>query len=120
MAEARLAVAFQFQVTDEGEIKVHLDRRILVDVYRSIRRVIRRKLFKSRNAAIQVTLYSHYLTLSLHFFLLLFLSNAFLRRRHKKALLRVNDRGGGWRTSILVLCRACLCVCVCVCVLYVL
>ncbi|KAL5260125.1 hypothetical protein ACHWQZ_G010297 [Mnemiopsis leidyi] len=53
MAEARLAVAFQFQVTDEGEIKVHLDRRILVDVYRSIRRVIRRKLFKSRNAAIQ-------------------------------------------------------------------
>ena len=72
MAEARLAVAFQFQVTDEGEIKVHLDRRILVDVYRSIRRVIRRKLFKSRNAAIQVTLYSHYLTLSLHFFSLFF------------------------------------------------
>ena len=54
MAEARLAVAFQFQVTDEGEIKVHLDRRILVDVYRSIARVIKRKLFKSRNAAIQV------------------------------------------------------------------
>ena len=27
--------------------------------------------------------------------------NAFLRRRRKKALLRVNDRGGGWRTCIL-------------------
>ena len=54
MAEARLAVAFQVQVTDEGEFKVHLDRRILHDVYRSIKRVIKRKIFKSRNAAIQV------------------------------------------------------------------
>lgn len=53
MAEARLAVAFQFQVTDEGEIKIHLDRRILVDVARSVKRIIRRKMFKSRNAAIQ-------------------------------------------------------------------
>ncbi|XP_063681004.1 carnitine O-palmitoyltransferase 1, liver isoform-like isoform X4 [Bolinopsis microptera] len=53
MAEARLAVAFQVQVTDEGEFKVHLDRRILHDVYRSIKRVIKRKIFKSRNAAIQ-------------------------------------------------------------------
>ena len=31
--------------------------------------------------------------------------NAFLRRRRKKALLRVNDRGGGWRMCILGLCR---------------
>ena len=45
-------------------------------------------------------------------------SNAFLRRRRKKALLRVNDRGGGWRMCILALCRACLCACfVRVCVL---
>ena len=42
-----------------------------------------------------------------------FPSNAFLRRRRKKALLRVNDRGGGWRTCILALCRVCVCVCVC-------
>ena len=49
-----------------------------------------------------------------------FPSNAFLRRRRKKALLRVNDRGGGLRMSILALCRACVCVCAaCVCVLYV-
>jgi len=34
-----------------------------------------------------------------------FPSNAFLRRRRKKALLRVNDRGGGWRMCILGLCR---------------
>lgn len=54
MAEARLAVAFQFQVTDEGEIKIHLDRRILVDIYRSTKRVLSRKIFKSRNAFIQV------------------------------------------------------------------
>ena len=27
--------------------------------------------------------------------------NAFLRRRRKKALLRVNDRGGGWKMCIL-------------------
>ena len=40
-----------------------------------------------------------------------FPSNAFLRRRRKKALLRVNDRGGGWKTCILASCRACLCVC---------
>ena len=46
-----------------------------------------------------------------------FPSNSFLRRRRKKALLRVNDRGGGWRMCILALCRACVCVCVlCVCV----
>ena len=40
--------------------------------------------------------------------------NAFLRRRRKKALLRVNDRGGGWRTCILDLCRVCVCVTLCV------
>ena len=34
-----------------------------------------------------------------------FPSNAFLRRRRKKALLRVNDRGGVWRMCILGLCR---------------
>ena len=45
-----------------------------------------------------------------------FPSNAFLRRRRKKALLRVNDRGGGWRTCILALCRVCVCTCVYVCV----
>ena len=45
-----------------------------------------------------------------------FPSNAFLRRRRKKALLRVNDRGGGWRMCILALCRVCVCVCVYVCV----
>ena len=44
-----------------------------------------------------------------------FPSNAFLRRRRKKALLRVNDRGGGWRTCILALCRVSVCVCVRVC-----
>ena len=37
-----------------------------------------------------------------------FPSNAFLRRRRKKALLRVNDRGGGWRMCILALCRVCV------------
>ena len=43
-----------------------------------------------------------------------FPSNAFLRRRRKKALLRVNDRGGGWRTCILAyLCRVCVCHAVC-------
>ena len=46
-----------------------------------------------------------------------FPSNAFLRRRRKKALLRVNDRGGVWRMCILALCRACVCVRVfCTCV----
>ena len=39
-----------------------------------------------------------------------FPSNAFLRRRRKKALLRVNDRGGGWKMCILALCRVCVCV----------
>ena len=34
-----------------------------------------------------------------------FPSNAFLRRRRKKALLRVNDRGGVWKMCILGLCR---------------
>ena len=34
--------------------------------------------------------------------------------RRKKALLRVNDRGGVWRMCILALCRACV-----LCVLYV-
>ena len=34
-----------------------------------------------------------------------FPSTAFLRRRRKKALLRVNDRGGVWRMCILGLCR---------------
>jgi len=53
MAEARLAVAFQFAVTDEGEIKVHLDRRIITDFIRSFTRTIKRKIFKSRNAAVQ-------------------------------------------------------------------
>ena len=48
--------------------------------------------------------------------LIFFPSNAFLRRRRKKALLRVNDRGGGWRTCILALCRVCVCVCVSRCV----
>ena len=36
--------------------------------------------------------------------------NAFLRRRRKKALLRVNDREGGWKMCILALCRVCVCV----------
>ena len=40
-----------------------------------------------------------------------FPSNAFLRRRRKKALLRVNDRGGGWSLCILALCRACVFTC---------
>ena len=35
--------------------------------------------------------------------------NAFLRRRRKKALLRVNDRGGGWKMCILALRRVCVC-----------
>ena len=39
----------------------------------------------------------------------IFPSNAFLRRRCKKALLRVNDRGGGWRMCTLALCCACVC-----------
>ena len=39
-----------------------------------------------------------------------FPSDAFLRRRRNMALLRVNDRGGGWRMCILALCRACVCV----------
>ena len=43
-----------------------------------------------------------------------FPSNAFLRRRRKKALLRVNDRGGGWKTCILALCRVCVTVYACV------
>ena len=34
--------------------------------------------------------------------------NAFLRRRRKKALLRVNDRGGGWKMCILALRRVCV------------
>ena len=39
------------------------------------------------------------------------------RRRRKKALLRVNDRGGVWRMCILALCRACVSVRVfCTCV----
>ena len=38
-----------------------------------------------------------------------FPSNAFLRRRRKKALLRVNDRGGVWRMCILGLCRVYVC-----------
>ena len=41
-----------------------------------------------------------------------FPSNAFLRRRRKKALLRVNDRGGVWRMCILGLCRVYVCACV--------
>ena len=40
--------------------------------------------------------------------------NAFLRRRRKKALLRVNDRGGGWKMCILALRRVCVCVTLCV------
>ena len=40
--------------------------------------------------------------------------NAFLRRRRKKALLRVNDRGGGWKMCILALRRVCVCVSRCV------
>ena len=39
-----------------------------------------------------------------------FPSNAFLRRRRKKALLRVNDRGGGWKMCILALRRVCVSV----------
>ena len=35
--------------------------------------------------------------------------NAFLRRRRKKALLRVNDRGVGWKMCILALRRVCVC-----------
>ena len=41
-----------------------------------------------------------------------FPSNAFLRRRRKKALLRVNDRGGVWRMCILGLCRVYVRACV--------
>ena len=44
-------------------------------------------------------------------FLIFLPSNAFLRRRRKKALLRVNDRGGGWIMCILALCRVCVRVC---------
>ena len=33
-----------------------------------------------------------------------------------KALLRVNDRGGGWRMCIIALCCACVSVCVSACV----
>ena len=39
-----------------------------------------------------------------------FLSDALLRQRRKKALLRVNNRGGGWKMCILGLCPACACV----------
>ena len=38
--------------------------------------------------------------------------NAFLRRRRKKALLRVNDRGGDSRMCILGLCRVYVRACV--------
>ena len=41
----------------------------------------------------------------------IFVIFSFLRRRLKKALLRVNDRGGDWRTCILALCRACVSLC---------
>ena len=33
----------------------------------------------------------------------------FSRLRRKKALLRVNDRGGGWKMCILALRRVCVC-----------
>ena len=54
MAEARLAVAFQFQLTDEGEFVIHIDRRIFIDIWRSAVRVVKRKVLKGRNAFMQV------------------------------------------------------------------
>ena len=63
---------------------------------------------KASTSIISVYAEGNYTTLYSDFFP----SNAFLRRRRKKALLRVNDRGGVWRMCILayVVC-ACLCTC---------
>ena len=53
MAEARLAVAFQFQVTDEGSLRVNLDRKLLFSIGLSILRQATRRYQRVRNAALR-------------------------------------------------------------------
>ena len=52
MAEARLAVAFQFQVTDQG-IHLHFDKDALKFVFTALFRSARRVVKRTRNAILK-------------------------------------------------------------------
>ena len=43
MAEARLAVAFQFAVTDDGQLNIHVDKDVFHHVFRALKKTVRRK-----------------------------------------------------------------------------
>ena len=43
MAEARLAVAFQFAVTDDGQLNIHFDKDVIHHVFRALRKTVKRK-----------------------------------------------------------------------------
>lgn len=43
MAEARLAVAFQFAVTDDGQLNVHVDKDVFHHVFRALVKSVKRK-----------------------------------------------------------------------------
>lgn len=44
MAEARLAVAFQFAVTDDGELNVHFDKDVVRHIFRVVAKSVKRKM----------------------------------------------------------------------------
>ena len=43
MAEARLAVAFQFAVTDDGQLNIHFDKDVFHHVFRALKKTAKRK-----------------------------------------------------------------------------
>lgn len=43
MAEARLAVAFQFAVSDDGQLNIHFDKDVIYHVFRALIKTVKRK-----------------------------------------------------------------------------
>ena len=53
MAEARLAVAFQFAVTDDGELNIHFDKDVVKHVLRALGKAVKRKVKAAKHAMLK-------------------------------------------------------------------
>lgn len=53
MAEARLAVAFQFAVTDDGEFNIHFDKDVVRYVFRALGKAVKRKVKAAKHSLLK-------------------------------------------------------------------
>lgn len=53
MAEARLAVAFQFAVDDDGELNIHFDKDVVRHIFRALGKAVKRKVKAAKHGILK-------------------------------------------------------------------